>query len=122
MDASVEKKKTVDAGIHYPGVLSCNLCAEIFLARLIPIIPVSVRVTLKRLTGDLRILIKKPPSQRIWLGFHERPKVELEFSPQLGAQGVDLQVLLRFLEKLVLEVIDEVMVLPSMEDFWVPVM
>lgn len=51
-------------------------------------IPLTLDVHVTSLQGNLRVWISPPPSDRMWVGFMEEPKMEMVANPLVGARGI----------------------------------
>ncbi|KAL7751760.1 hypothetical protein RI367_002759 [Sorochytrium milnesiophthora] len=80
-------------------------------------VPIVLRVLLKRLAGRLKVLIRPPPSNRVWIGFLEQPQIELSVEPVVSRKEVRVSVLTQYLERHIREIVDQAVVLPHMDDF-----
>jgi hypothetical protein len=68
----------------------------------------------------LRFLIKPPPTDRLWLGFHERPAMVLDVVPVVAETAVRFDFVRSGLERLLGEMLATAMVLPHMDDYRLP--
>lgn len=59
---------------------------------------ITIDVTLESLRGDLLLLIKKPPSNRLWYGFTSEPEMKLKLVPRIETTKVGMQRLLDWLD------------------------
>ena len=69
---------------------------------------------------QLRFLIKAPPTDRLWVGFHERPTMTMEVTPVVAETAVKFEFVRSFLERLLGDMLSVVMVLPFMDDYPLP--
>ncbi len=87
-------------------------------------VPVELGVRVRRLAGRLELRIKAPPSDRLWLGFHGMPAVELDVAPLVlhATQRVSWSVVHAAVMRGVRDALLEFAVLPNMEDVALPPM
>jgi len=96
--------------VHLPGNVNFSL-------------PATFQVTIRKLAGKVRMQCLPPPSNRLWIGFHSEPELELDIDTGIG---VDSKI--RNLPKLANIIVTKlqteilaIMVLPHMEDFPIPI-
>ncbi|KAJ3361811.1 hypothetical protein GGF32_006986 [Allomyces javanicus] len=80
-------------------------------------VPVVLGVTMRALRGRIRVLMRAPPSNRVWVGFVAPPDVNLCAEPVVNAKQLRLGLVLDFIEGKLRDVINTSMVLPNMDDF-----
>ncbi|OLL22088.1 DNA polymerase zeta catalytic subunit [Neolecta irregularis DAH-3] len=73
-------------------------------------------VVLKKLEGTILVKIKKPPTNRLWFGFYEMPKMELDIEPIVSSRQIKLVLVLRAIQNKIRETVQETIVLPNMDD------
>ncbi|EPY49606.1 eukaryotic protein [Schizosaccharomyces cryophilus OY26] len=110
----------VSADILYQGDCSfkAETAAKLKLGSKIPSkkVTFSLVIRLRHLSGRVRLLIKPPPSNRIWYGFYEDPKIELHVEPMVLQKQLSNSYLLNYLRNKLLDLIFDTMVLPHMND------
>lgn len=79
-------------------------------------IPITVRATIRSVSGRALVHLKRPPSDRIWFGFLEKPTIDLQLEPVIASTTVSIAIILEFLEGCAIEAINNSIVYPSMED------
>lgn len=52
--------------------------------------PMGLTISVKELEGDLIVMVKKPPSARIWYGFREMPKVTIVSARSVPALSLSI--------------------------------
>jgi len=68
-------------------------------------VSISMAVTIKKLEGKLLLRIKKPPSNRIWVGFYERPTIEMSIEPIVSSRQITYTMVLRAIESRIREAV-----------------
>ncbi|KGG51965.1 hypothetical protein DI09_233p20 [Mitosporidium daphniae] len=66
--------------------------------------------------------IKPPPSDRLWYGFYEMPKMELSIEPLVSTRAIKWSLVTSVIEKRLNESMEEYFVLPNMEELGLPPM
>ncbi|KAL5473362.1 hypothetical protein EMCRGX_G027838 [Ephydatia muelleri] len=84
--------------------------------------PLVLTVVVRRLDGVLAINIPPPPSDTIWVGFRESPKLDLVATPQVGQKAVTMTRVTHWIEDKLRELVKEKVVLPNMEDLVIPIL
>ncbi|KAI9152489.1 hypothetical protein H9P43_009280 [Blastocladiella emersonii ATCC 22665] len=79
-------------------------------------VPVVLGVTLAAVHGRLRILLRAPPSNRVWVAFVSAPEIRVRAEPVVNAKHLRLGVVLDVIERKIRELMVQSMVLPNMED------
>ncbi|KAI9142472.1 putative integral membrane protein conserved region-domain-containing protein [Paraphysoderma sedebokerense] len=80
-------------------------------------IPILFSLQVFKLEGKIKLLVRKPPSNRVWIGFYEMPKIEMRVEPVISDKQVKMSLVLEIIERKIREAIQEAMVLPNMDDF-----
>ncbi|KAI8866891.1 hypothetical protein GQ42DRAFT_103886, partial [Ramicandelaber brevisporus] len=111
---------TLELYIHYEGGFSVELetIATISVSQRIRTfqVPIALAANLRRLTGKLLVRIGAPPSNRIWIGFFEMPHIDLKIEPIVSDREIKFEFVLTAIKKKLLDMIQETMVLPNMDD------
>ncbi|XP_062860033.1 testis-expressed protein 2 [Trichomycterus rosablanca] len=84
--------------------------------------PLLLTVEVKELSGTLSVNIPPPPTDRIWYGFCEPPKLDLRVRPKLGEREVTFCHVTEWIEKMLQDEFQKVFVLPNMDDIYLPLM
>ncbi|WVQ80668.1 hypothetical protein IAT38_002773 [Cryptococcus sp. DSM 104549] len=80
------------------------------------VVDLVLAVVLKSFEGNMVVQIKKPPSNRIWYGFTQMPKMEVEIIPVVSERKIQIGMVLKAIEKQIRDVLAESVVLPNMDD------
>ncbi|WVQ73178.1 hypothetical protein IAR50_002742 [Cryptococcus sp. DSM 104548] len=80
------------------------------------VVEIVLAVVLKSIEGNMRVEIKGPPSNRIWYGFTEMPKMEIEIIPIVSERKIQLGMVINAIEKQLKDALAESVVLPNMDD------
>lgn len=68
-------------------------------------VSLSMAVTIKKLEGKLLLKIKKPPSNRLWVGFYEPPVMDLTIEPIVSSRQITYTMVLRAIESRIREAV-----------------
>lgn len=112
---------TVSAGVAYSGKFKVHLATKIKLAAVSTVtvaeIPVELAATLKSFSGTVLIIIKPPPSERIWYSFETMPDIDLDIEPVIYDTPISLSMVTNFLKSKIVNSVRDYMVYPHMEDY-----
>lgn len=75
-----------------------------------------IAARIRSLTGNIRVVVKGPPSDRIWWCFTEQPKMDVDIEPVVGPRAIKWGTLLSFIQKKMREGMAEAIVAPNMDD------
>lgn len=119
-ELTVDGDCVVEADVKYNGNFRLEVAATVkidlgprFKAREVNIV---LAVVAKRIEGHGLLKIKPPPSNRAWIAFQTRPKMELTIEPIVSARQITYTVILRQIENRIKEVVAETLVLPFWDD------
>ncbi|EMR11090.1 hypothetical protein PNEG_00689 [Pneumocystis murina B123] len=120
-DLSSDGQLNIDAMITYNGnfrieiatTATLNLGSR-FKARQVELM---LAVILKKFEGTLALIIKPPPSNRLWYGFYEMPKIDMTIEPIVFSKQITYSMILKVIENRIRETIHNTLVFPYMEDF-----
>ncbi|KAI5303318.1 peroxisomal assembly protein [Ascosphaera pollenicola] len=73
-------------------------------------------VTLKKMSGPCLLMIKPPPSNRMWFSFETIPKIDMAIEPIVSSRQITYGLVLRAIENRIREVIAETLVFPFWDD------
>lgn len=116
---SAEGELLASVGIFYPGGFRLTIASELLVGNLLAV-PFVMSVYIKHLSGRVLLRIKAPPSDRLWYGFHEQPKLDIEVEPVVSSQAVTWSIVRSGIAQLLSQIISEFMVLPYMDDIPIP--
>ncbi|QSL65179.1 hypothetical protein MERGE_002484 [Pneumocystis wakefieldiae] len=120
-DLSSDGQLNIDAMITYNGsfrieistTATLNLGSR-FKARQVELM---LAVILKKFEGTLALIIKPPPSNRLWYGFYEMPRIDMTIEPIVFSKQITYSMILKVIENRIRETIHNSLVFPYMEDF-----
>lgn len=105
---------------HYKGDMSINVATKvnISLGARFKQREVSIQLALKvkEISGPVILIIKPPPSNRIWYAFETDPTVNLEIEPIVSASKLSYNVVTNAIKSKFIEAIKESLVYPYMDD------
>ncbi|PWA03482.1 hypothetical protein BB558_000343 [Smittium angustum] len=105
----------VKGHMEYMGEVSLTLKIELVLVNIK--VPIVVKLVVSKVAGDFMLLIKRPPSNRIWLGFFDSPELEFDLEPKIMHKEIKYTTIVQLLKNKLLELFKNNMVLPNMDDF-----
>ncbi|RCH90644.1 hypothetical protein CU098_004136 [Rhizopus stolonifer] len=117
---SPQGEYTGDVQLSYDGHFRVELETVLtwkYSDRLPPIrIDLVLAITLKSIEGKLMIKIKEPPTNRAWLGFYRKPKMEWIVEPVVWEKRIGFSVVSKAIQTKIEEILAETLVLPNMDD------
>ncbi|RIA98686.1 putative integral membrane protein conserved region-domain-containing protein, partial [Glomus cerebriforme] len=106
----------VDINLNYTG----GFRVEIETEAIIPVtrlkVPLVLAVVLRGLQGKMLLRIKSPPSNRLWIGFYDMPKLDLLIEPVVSETQLKFAPIINTIESKIHEMIMDSLVLPNMDD------
>lgn len=69
------------------------------------VVDLVLAVVLKSFEGNMIMQIKKPPSNRVWYGFTQMPKMEVEVQPVVSERKIQIGMVLKAIEKQLRDVV-----------------
>ncbi|ODQ66783.1 hypothetical protein NADFUDRAFT_82498 [Nadsonia fulvescens var. elongata DSM 6958] len=106
--------------LNYSGHLSLEVETSVninlgsrFKARRVAIV---LTVTIQKLEGDIRLVIKEPPTNRIWYAFTQMPKLKLLIEPVVSSRQITYSMVTKTIESKIRQAIKESLVMPFMDD------
>ncbi|PWA01905.1 hypothetical protein BB558_001978 [Smittium angustum] len=120
LSAENDGRVSVETNFDYNGGLSVLLQVDVKLMNLK--LPIKIRMDIKKVKGTLIILIKQPPSNRIWIGFSEMPDIDMNLEPTILQKQINYNRITSALKSKLLESFASGFVLPNMSDsiFYTP--
>ncbi|CAO3630219.1 unnamed protein product [Mucor fragilis] len=117
---SPQGEYTGDVQLFYDGHFRVELETVLkwkYSDRLPPIrIDLVLAITLKSIEGKMMIKIKEPPTNRAWMGFYKKPKMEWIVEPVVWEKRIGYSVVSKAIQTKIEEIFTETMVLPNMDD------
>ncbi|GAN05632.1 hypothetical protein MAM1_0097c05104 [Mucor ambiguus] len=117
---SPQGEYTGDVQLFYDGHFRVELETVLkwkYSDRLPPIrIDLVLAITLKFIEGKMMIKIKEPPTNRAWMGFYKKPKMEWIVEPVVWEKRIGYSVVSKAIQTKIEEIFTETMVLPNMDD------
>ncbi|KAJ8768312.1 hypothetical protein K2173_021252 [Erythroxylum novogranatense] len=83
-------------------------------------VPITLSIRIASLRGTLRLHIKPPPSDRLWIGFTSMPEIEFNLESSLGEHKISNGHIALFLINRFKASIREALVLPNCESVCIP--
>ncbi|XP_010537536.1 PREDICTED: testis-expressed sequence 2 protein [Tarenaya hassleriana] len=83
-------------------------------------VPISLSIRVSSLRGTLRVHIKPPPSDQLWLGFTSMPDIQFDLASSVGEHKITSSHVALFLISRFKAAIRESMVLPNCENVAIP--
>ncbi|KAG0255950.1 hypothetical protein BG011_004845 [Mortierella polycephala] len=88
------------------------------LATLKPVkVTIVLAVLVKSISGMMTLKIKRPPTNRFWIGFQEPPLMDIVIEPVVADKAIKLSMVLSAIEAKIREAMIEAIVLPNMDDY-----
>ncbi|KAJ8251219.1 hypothetical protein GJAV_G00218610 [Gymnothorax javanicus] len=84
--------------------------------------PLLLTVEVQELSGPLAVNIPPPPTDRIWYSFRVPPRLDLRVRPMLGEREVTFTHVTEWIEKKLQREFQKVLVMPNMDDLYLPLM
>ncbi|XP_078442034.1 uncharacterized protein LOC144711825 [Wolffia australiana] len=91
-----------------------------YIADQVSQVPLSLSLRISSLRGTLKILVKPPPSDQLWLGFTSTPEIELTLGAAVGDCGLGGGHVISLLRSRLKTAIQETLVLPNCECVAIP--
>lgn len=80
-------------------------------------VPVQLSIKIKELTGPMFLIIKAPPSNRLWYTFQTEPIFDVEIQPVVSSSKLSYGMITKAIKGKLFEAIKESLVVPYWDDF-----
>lgn len=77
---------------------------------------VILKITVKKIKGDILIHMKKQPSNRLWYGFTESPEMDLDIEPVFSSRALTYSIVTNMIRTKFREALNQSLVLPFMDN------
>lgn len=105
---------TVGCWVSYRGEMAIRIATKLTLP--IGDVNVVLNVRVVRVEGPVVVLLKPPPSSRLWYAFERMPRLELAIEPVVLLRSVTYSVVTNAIRRKFEAAIRESLVLPAMDD------
>ncbi|CCE61413.1 hypothetical protein TPHA_0A03360 [Tetrapisispora phaffii CBS 4417] len=110
----------ITCNLLYTGNLSLNIATKVqinlgsrFTQREVSI---QLAIKVKEISGPMILIIKPPPSNRIWYAFESNPKLDFDIEPIVSSSKLSYNVIINAIKNKLIEGIQESLVFPFMDD------
>ncbi|KAI8139476.1 putative integral membrane protein conserved region-domain-containing protein [Fennellomyces sp. T-0311] len=111
---------TAEADLQYEGGIRFEIETVLkwkYYEHLRPLtVDLVLAITLKSLRGKFLLKIKEPPTNRLWYGFYELPKMEWLVEPLVWERRVGYSMVVKAIQTKIDELVMENVVLPNLDD------
>ncbi|KAE8243932.1 hypothetical protein A4X13_0g6884 [Tilletia indica] len=111
---------SMEVAIHYTGQLRITISTDLTISlgsRFKPYtVSLLLAVIIRSLEGNILLMIKPPPSNRLWFGFTAVPKMTVGIEPVVSERKVQWGMVTRLIEGRIKELLTESLVVPNMDD------
>ncbi|GAV53451.1 hypothetical protein ZYGR_0AI07350 [Zygosaccharomyces rouxii] len=111
----------ISLDMQYKGNVAVNLSTNVtinlgshFKQRQVP---VQLSIKIKELTGPMFLMIKAPPSNRLWYTFQTEPIFDVEIQPVVSSSKLSYGMITKAIKGKLFEAIKESLVVPYWDDF-----
>jgi len=111
---------SMEVAMHYKGQLRITVSTDLTISigsRFKPYtVSLLLAVVIRSLEGNLLLMIKPPPSNRLWFAFTAVPKMTIGIEPVVSERKVQWGMVTRLIEGRIKELLSESLVVPNMDD------
>ncbi|KAE8205486.1 hypothetical protein A4X06_0g746 [Tilletia controversa] len=111
---------SMEVSIHYTGQMRITISTDLTISlgsRFKPYtVSLLLAVVIRSLEGNILLMIKPPPSNRLWFGFTAVPKMTIGIEPVVSERKVQWGMVTRLIEGRIKELLTESLVVPNMDD------
>ena len=119
-ELTAEGEAAFEVALHYTGNVRITIGTTAIIPTAFGFKPYSINlelmVVVQAVHGNVCVRIKKPPSNRIWWGFTKPPKIDLRVLPVVSDRKIQVNMVLKAIEKQIRDAVNESIVLPNMDD------
>lgn len=119
-ELTAEGEAAFEVALHYTGDVRITIATTAIIPTAFGFKPYSINlelvVVVQAVHGNICVRIKKPPSNRIWWGFTKPPKIDLRVLPVVSDRKIQVNMVLKAIEKQIRDAVNESIVLPNMDD------
>ncbi|KAF9180993.1 hypothetical protein BGZ50_005774 [Haplosporangium sp. Z 11] len=119
-ELAVNGELTSEFHLTYQGGVRVEIEVDVGLG-LTTLKPVKMTIVLavlvKSISGMMTLKIKRPPTNRFWIGFQEPPLMDIVIEPIVADKAIKLNMVLSAIETKIREAMVEAIVLPNMDDY-----
>lgn len=120
LDFTPEGLTKIKLDLQYKGNLSIIVSTKLNInlgSRFKPrVVPIQLSMKVKEISGPLILVIKPPPSNRIWYAFESEPTLDLDVEPIVSSSRLSYNLITNAIKSKFAEGIKESLVLPYMDD------
>ena len=110
----------IELDVFYEGGFNIQIEAEARLEMASVSVKMLMAVNVKSIRGRILIRMNPLPSCRLWWAFVEEPIVDLAIEPMVAMTSVGFQVVKEAMEKKLMGIVRNTLVLPNMDDLVMP--
>ncbi|KAJ2550072.1 hypothetical protein EV175_004205, partial [Coemansia sp. RSA 1933] len=113
---SFDANGQIDASmfVHYMGGFKVVLNTSVKIGSLR--LSIALSVVLESLAGKMLVRFHPAPSNRVWVGFYEMPRLRLKLSPVFMQKQVRYLAVSQAIEKQIYDILRTTMVVPNLDD------
>lgn len=119
-ELTAEGDAAFEVALHYTGDIRIHIATSAIIPTGFGFKPYEISlelmVVVKAIHGNVSVRIKKPPSNRIWWGFTTMPTMDLRVLPVVSDRKIQVNMVLKAIEKQIRDAVSDSVVLPNMDD------